>query len=252
MVEQEQKERFVSVCESIIRQGHAEMGIGTYSEKYMHLILKTFFCENPDCHEVGLGDFFADAMVGDTVFEIQTAGFYPLRKKLAYYLSRDDKKVVIVSPVVTKKRLIWVGPETGATASKGRNVTLPRAHMRVLRELYWLDGLLDFEKVTVRLVMLAVDEYKKLDGRGPDRKIKATKIERIPVELLDMVNIESASDVKRVFLPADLPTPFTAAEFSRRTGAKRLALSADLKVLERLGIIERTGKRGNAILYTVR
>lgn len=249
MVDQTQKTRFLAVCQQIIEQGHAEMGIGTYGEKYMHLILKHFFCEDTDFHEVGMGDFFADAMVEDTVYEIQTGGFYPLKKKLTYYLSREDKRVVIVSPVVVSKRLFWVDPVTGATNDRPRKVTLPRAHMRVLREMFWIGELLDFRKVTLRLVMLSVDEYKKLDGFGADKKRKASKIERIPRELLDIVDITSVEDVARVFLPEALPDPFTSADFSRLTGARKLALSADLKVLERLGVIERAGKRGNAILY---
>ena len=228
------------------------MGIGTYGEKYMHLILKRFFCADPDCHEVGIGDYFADAMVDDTIFEIQTGGFYPLKKKLAYYLTRDDKRVVIVCPVVVSKRLFWVDAVTGAVDGKPRRVTQSRAHMRVLRELFWLCDLLDFSKVTLRLVMLSVDEYKKLDGLGADKKRKASKIERIPRELLDMVDIADVDGIASTFLPEGLPESFTSADFSRLTGAKRLALSADLKVLETLGITERAGKRGRAVLYHIR
>lgn len=249
MVADEQKTRFLQVCEDVIEQGHAEMGIGTYGEKYMHLILKRFFCEDPDCHEVGIGDFFADAMVDDTIYEIQTGSFYPLKKKLTYYLTREDKRVVIVCPVVVSKRLFWVDPVTGAIDGKPRRVTQGRAHMRVLREIYWLAELLDFHRVTLRLVMLSVDEYKKLDGFGADKKKKASKIERIPRELLDIVDITDVDGVARTFLPEGLPEVFTAAEFSALTGAKRLALSADLKALEVLGIIGREGKRGRAVLY---
>lgn len=252
MIDRAQQARFLAVCESIIEQGHADMGIGTYSEKYMHLILKRFFCEDTDCHEVGIGEFFADAMVDDTIFEIQTAGFYPLKKKLTYYLSREDKRVIIVTPVVVRKRLLWVDPVTGAVVDRPRTVSLPRAHMRVLREMFWLCDLLDFRKVTLRLVMLAVDEYKKLDGYGADKKRKASRIERIPRELLDIVDITGSDDVARIFLPDGLPQPFTSANFSRLTGARRMALSADLRVLESLGIIEREGKRGRAILYRTR
>ena len=249
MLDEREKTRFLAVCERVIADGHASMGIGTYGEKYMHLILKHFFCEDSDCHEVGLGPFFADAMVDDTVYEIQTGGFYPLKKKLEYYMTREDKRVVIVTPVVTKKRLLWVDPETGAVSGRPRTTSVPRAHMRVLRELFWLSQILDFGKVTLRLVLLSADEYKKLDGYGADKKGRASKIDRIPRELFDVVDVTSARDVAEVFLPRDLPTPFTSTDFSARTGARRKAISTDLRTLENLGVIARTGKRGNAILY---
>ena len=111
-----------------------------------------------------------------------------------------------------------------------------RAPYRVLREMLWLRELLDFSRVTIRFVFLSVDEYKRLDGYGADKKRKASRIERIPGELLDMVDLTSAADVAAVFLPDGLPSPFTSADFSRLTGARRRALSADLSVLEHLGL----------------
>ena len=252
MVTDAQKARFAAVTEAVLSGERADMGIGTYGEKCMHLVLKHFFCEDTDCHEVGMGDFFADAVEGDTVYEIQTGGFYPLKKKLTHYLTREDKRVVIVAPVITHKRLFWIDPETGAAEGKPRRVTVSRAHYRVLREMLWLRGLWDFSRVTLRLVFLTVDEYKRLDGYGADKKRKASKIERIPGELLDILDIVDTDGVTALFLPHDLPSPFTSADFSRLTGAKRRALSADLAVLEHLGIIRRAGKRGNAILYEKR
>lgn len=251
MVERQAQEKFLRLCEDIVHAGHAEKGIGTYGEKYMHLILKHFFCPDPDWHEVGLGDFFADAVTGDEIYEIQTGGFYPLKKKLAYYLTRADKRVVVVCPVVAKKRLIWIDPETGATEESGRYTSYPRAQFRVLRELFWLSELDLFPHVRFRLVYLTVDEYRKLDGWGAARKNRATKLERIPVALQDMKDIASPRDVADVLLPSDLSTPFTSAVFSARTGLRGRGLSAALKTLERLGVIARNGKQGNAVLYEV-
>ena len=104
MLDEREKTRFLAVCERVIADGHASMGIGTYGEKYMHLILKHFFCEDPDCHEVGLGPFFADAMVGDTVYEIQTGGFYPLKKKLEYVFEILQVCYIFAKLIAKKRR----------------------------------------------------------------------------------------------------------------------------------------------------
>jgi hypothetical protein len=248
MIDQKEKEKFAAVCESVIAAGHTDMGIGSLGEKYMHRILKTFLCADTDCHEVGQGSFVADVVVEDTIYEIQTGGYYPLKKKLEYYLSEGDKRIIIVTPVIRKSRLIWVDPETGAT-KPGRLTTRPMAWTGILREIFYLCGQLDFHRVGFWFPVLAVDDYRKLDGYGKDRKIRATKIERIPRELLDMEEASEVADVARLFVPESLPERFFAKDFSALTGARRMGLSACLRALEALDIITRDGKQGNAIVY---
>ena len=250
MIDEGEKKKFQNACEQVIARGRAEMGIGSLGEKYMHLILKNFICENTDCHEVGQGRYFADVLVEDTVYEIQTGGYYPLKKKLQYYLSESEKRVVIVTPVVRRKRLIWVDPEDGSV-TEGRRATVPHAWIKILREMYWLCGELDFDRVSFWFPVVSVDEYRKRDGFGKDKKIKATKIEKIPRELLDIEEVTCAEDVARLFLPAELPERFTAAEFSRRTGARRLTLSSCIHALENLRVIEKDGKIGSAAAYKI-
>ena len=248
MIDQNDKKKFLDICERVIASGRAEMGIGSLGEKYMHLILKTFICEDTDCHEVGQGHYFADVLVEDTIYEIQTGGYYPLKKKLSYYLSEGDKQIVIVTPVVRRKRLIWVDPETGA-ATEGRYTTIPMAWTKILREMYWLSDLLDFDRVSFWFPVVAVDDYRKLDGYGRDKKIRATKIEKIPRELLDIEEANSVEDVARLFVPESLPKRFFAKDFSALTGTRRLAFSSCLHALERMGIIQKDGREGNAAVY---
>ena len=248
MIDQQEKKKFLDVCERVIASGRAEMGIGSLGEKYMHLILKNFICGDTDCHEVGQGSYFADVLVEDTVYEIQTGGYYPLKKKLSYYLAETDKRIVLVTPVIRRKRLIWVDPETGAT-SEGKYTTVRMAWTKILREMYWLGDLLDFDRLSFWFPVVSVDEYRKLDGYGRDKKTRATKIEKIPRELLDIEEVTSIEDVVRLFVPDTLPERFFAKDFSALTGTRRLALSSCLHALVAMGVIEKVEKEGNATVY---
>ena len=226
----------------------ADFGIGTYSEKTIHRVLKHFFCPDPDFHEVGLGTFVADAVADNTIYEIQSAGLFPLKKKLAYYLEHTDKQIKIVCPVLTAKRVIWVDPEDGSMSAP-RKSPVGHGKMRVLPELIYLLEYLNFERVSLLIVGLSADDYKLLDGKGADKKRGASRIERLPRELTYIETLASKEDVAAFFLPEKLPTDFTAADFSRLTNLRRRTLSAALKVLAHLKIIEIVGKQKKAVCY---
>ena len=112
MITCEEKEKFQNICQQVMSSDHTEAGIGTYKEKTLHSVLKSFMCDDRDMHEVGIGDFVADALVGDTLIEVQTGGFYPLKKKLAYYLTKTGKNIRLVCPMAVQKRVIWISPES--------------------------------------------------------------------------------------------------------------------------------------------
>lgn len=248
MVSTEEKQKFEKICLELKTAARADFGIGTYSEKTIHRALKHFFCPDTDFHEVGLGSFVADALVGNTIYEIQCAGLFPLKKKLAYYLDHTDKQIKIVCPVLTAKRVIWVDPADGSMSAP-RKSPVGHGKMRVLPELIYLLEHLKFERVSLLIVGLSADDYKLLDGKGNDKKRGATRMERIPGELVYMETLSSKEDIASFFLPEDLPKEFVAADFSRLTNLRRRTLSAALKALCYLEIIEIIGKQKKAICY---
>ncbi|MBO4980185.1 MAG: hypothetical protein J6D16_07240 [Clostridia bacterium] len=248
MVNSEEKQKFEKICLAIQNTESGTLGIGTLGEKTLHRVLKTYLCPDSDYHEVGIGPFVADALEENTLYEIQSAGLFPLKKKLAYYLANTDKKVQIVCPILTAKRLIWVDPESG-TLSESRKVPVGHGKMRVLPEMIYLLEHLDFDRVCFLIVGLTADDYKLLDGKGTDKKHGATRLERIPRELVYLRTLSSREDIADFFLPEALPTEFTSAEFSRLTNLRRRTLSAALKVLLHLNILEIAGKQKKAIYY---
>lgn len=248
MASTEEKQKFEKICSEIQNTTRADFGIGTYSEKTIHRVLKTFFCPDTDFHEVGIGSFVADALVGNTLYEIQSAGLFPLKKKLAYYLEHTDKQIKVVCPILTAKRVIWVNPESGEMSAP-RKSPVGHGKMRVLPELIYLLDHLNFERVSFLIVGLVADDYKSLDGKGDDKKRGASRIERLPRELTYIETLSSKEDIASFFLPEKLPQEFTAAEFSRLTNLRRRTLSAALKVLLHLQIIEIIGKQKNAFCY---
>lgn len=241
-----EKERFEKICEDTLTADRAH-GIGTLGEKTLHRVLKRFFCDAECVHEVKIGSFVADAVKGGVIYEIQTGGFFPLKKKLLYYSENTDYSIRIVCPVVKKKSLIWVDPESGEmSAPRYTNAGLGK--WKYLAEMIYLLPIFDFSRTSLLFAELVVEDYKLLDGYGKDKKIRASRYERLPRELLGLYEITTREEFAEHFLP-ELPTPFSSAEFSGKTGLRRRSLSAAIKVLLTMGIIRIAGKEKNKILY---
>lgn len=251
MVSEEENARFVKLCQELPKPLPGYMGIGTRSEKTLHRVLKHYLCPDTNLHEVAIGGCVADAVIENTIYEIQCAGLFPLKKKLAAYLAKTDKQIVLVCPFVTSKRLIWIDPESGE-ASEPRRTAVGYGKMRILPELIYLLEYLDFSRLSIMPIGLSVDDYRLRDGYGKDQKKRATKAERLPRTLCSIDSLRNKQEIAAYFLPKDLPARFTAADFSKLTHLRRRALSAALKVLISLEAIEAESKEKNRIYYKLR
>ena len=223
-------------------------GIGTLGERTLHAALK--YCFEPDArfHERPLAGFVADIARPDGVIEIQTGGFYPLRKKLSAFLARGP--VTVVHPLALQKRLIWVDAASGELSAP-RKSSRPARLWDVLPEVFWLRDFLPEPGFRVCLVLLAIDEYRLKDGRGPDGKCGGTRFERLPTAFLGQVTLSEPADYARL-LPPQLPPAFTAAQFAAAARLRGRRASAALRVLQDCGVLLRTGeKEGRALLYFV-
>ena len=109
--------RFEQICAAVVSENRRDGGIGTLGEKSIHAVLKYYFDENPDTHEQSVGDSVADIVGADGVIEIQTRMFQRLNRKLDALLPVCP--VTVVYPVVRRKRLIWIDPQTGEALHVG-------------------------------------------------------------------------------------------------------------------------------------
>ena len=78
---------------------HASSGIGTLSEKKMHSVIKYFIEPDASKHESRVGNSIVDVKNESGVFEVQTASFNVLRKKLPSLLISNCVTVVQVDAV---------------------------------------------------------------------------------------------------------------------------------------------------------
>lgn len=230
----------------LVREGGDRVGgIGILGEKTLHATLKLWLDDDRTHHEVPLPQGgVADIFDGERVTEIQTANFSAFRKKLEKLL--DTYPVTVVHPLVRVKWVSWIHPETGEI-SKPRRSGRKGSFTDAGKQLIYILPLLSHPNLTIRLVLLDVEEQRLLDGWGNGGKRGSHRAERLPLALGEQVTLREAADYAAL-LPPDLPKTFTAAQFGKAARLQGRNLQGTLKVLLSVGVLRRE-KDGRGYQY---
>ena len=240
--------RFARLCEESARERHTkgEAGIGTLQEKRLHAVIKRFLHEDTAYHEVTLegSRFVSDLRIGKEAFEVQTGAFYPMKKKIAYYLEQTDCSVTVVHPVSVTKWTCRMDGETGGFSPR-RRVGGERPET-VLAELYAFLPYLGNPRLRVHLLLLETQDFRLPEGRG--RRSATRRFERVPLALLGEMELYAPEDF-RVFLPPELPAVFTVKELSRHTGLLGRDAYSAARTLQALGLVTTGEPNGRAMTF---
>ncbi len=225
---------------------HISKGVGTLSEKYLHALLKNFYEPNNTYHEVKVDRFTADICRGNEIIEIQTRQLNRLREKLEAYMLLGYK-VKVVYPIPRNRWLLWVDNETGVT-TKRRKSPVVGSFLSAFFELYKIKYFLDWDNLTVELLLFDAEEYRNLDGYGKSKKYRSTRLEMMPLEFVDSLTLSSPKDYL-VFLSESLPPIFKSSDFAKLNKTDLSYANTVLNVLTYLGVITKCGKDKQSFLY---
>ena len=242
---EEEADRFEAAREKIIGKDRERAGIGTLSEKTVHAVLKHYYAPDESLHERAVAGCVADIFDGERIVEIQTRSFDKMRTKLERFLPLYP--VTIVYPIPYKKLVYWVDEETGEI-SGGRKSPLTGSPYLAFRELYKIKSYLKDPKLSIRLVLLNMEEYKLLNGWSHDRKRGASRFDRIPLSIEEEVELTCPQDYMQL-VPYGMEEPFTSAQFGKAAHIRKETAGVVCHILNELSVLERTGKKGNAYLY---
>lgn len=246
LVSEYNRQQFRNLCDEVVSGIRTENGVGTLQEKTIHAVLKNYYEPDVTKQEQKVAGFVADIFTGQEIIEIQTRGFYKLRRKLEAFLPLYP--VTIVYPVTHLKWLRWVNQETGEV-SKPRKSPKVGAAFSIFPELYRLKMFLPNESLKFHIVLLDVEEYRLLNGWSKDKKKGSTRNDGIPIELHEIVTLETLSDFAHL-LPADLPNEFTSTDLKQTLRCNKAIAGVMLNILAHIGVIQKTGKKGNSIVYS--
>lgn len=221
--------------------------IGTLSEKSIHSVIKDYICSDKSKQEVKVDNFIADIKIDNKIYEIQTQNFKKLINKIDHYLNKDIE-VIIVYPLVKTKYINWIDKNTGDIVER-RKTPHKGVIQDIFKELYWIIDYIGNKGFSLWIVEINAEEYKYLDGYGANCKRRATKIDKVPTEVLNIIKIQTIEDLNK-FIPKTLPEKFNSKDFLKHTKANKKWLGSGLKLLREKGIITVVGKQGNSYIYS--
>lgn len=225
-----------------------KVSIGTISEKSIHRVLKNYLENDTSKHEVSIGGYIADICNGNTITEIQTRGFDKLRGKIAKY-SELGYSIRIVYPVNLIKYINWIDPITHEVVER-RKSPIRVSISDIFNELYKIREYLKDDKISFLVIALETEEYKYLDGYGPNRKNHATKIDKIPASVLQKIEFSINGGYEQ-FLPNTLNIEFDSQDYAKQAHCNIKTARTTLLILTELGIIARLGKKNRRYIYKI-
>ena len=242
------KEKFERAKEKVIGLQRARNGIGTLKEKTVHAVLKNYYEEDTDKQEIPIDTFVADIYNGRDIIEIQTAQFNRMREKLSSFLPAYE--VTIVHPIPRFKYLVWIDKETGEYSPKRKSPITGNPYF-IFPELYKVKPYLLHDNLHIKVVMMDMEELR-FENKSPKRRRKsAGKYDRLPLEMVEEIAIDQREDYMQ-FVPYSLGNEFTSNDFAGEAHIHRSLAQVTLNILHYVETVEKTGKRGNSILYRVK
>ncbi|HAL73930.1 MAG TPA: hypothetical protein DCM45_02410 [Clostridiales bacterium] len=221
--------------------------MGTLGEKPLHAVVKHYLAVDPAWHEQKIGRHVVDIYTGERIIEIQTRHFNKMRAKLTALLPQFP--VTIVYPMPARKWLIWLDPESGEL-SKPRLSPRRGRFNDVFFELYRIKPFLNDPNLSIHILQIDLEEYRRLNGWSHDRKKGAWRNDRLPLSLEAELLISHPADYCQL-LPAGLPESFTSADLAKAAQMSDRRAQTAINVLMSLGVVKICGKDGRRRLYVL-
>ena len=239
--------RLESIRDDVFKSVHGQMGIGTLKEKTVHMVLKKYYEDDIDYHEVAIDKYVADICRDNNIIEIQTGNFNKMRDKLEVFLK--DYSVTIVYPIPCQKWLNWLDKDSLEVKSRRKSPKKGTPY-QAFYELYKIKNYLKHPNLHLKIVMLDVEEYRLLNGWSEDKKRGSVRYDRIPLRIDQEIDIDDIKDYMQL-IPYDLPEEFLAKDYAKVAKLTPRKASAALNILSYLNLIQKIGKKRNAFVYQV-
>jgi hypothetical protein len=219
--------------------------IGTYREGHLHASLKERYVRPGDGMEVSVGGYVVDILHGDLIIEIQTGNFSAIAPKIRALVSSHT--VRLVHPVARER---WIVKQH-ADGTISRRKSPRHGHVvDVFAELVSFPELITHRNFQLDVVLTNEEEVRAFEGRRRWRRRGWARVERRLLDVTETVSLRNAADFMAI-VPPNLPVEFLTSDIASACARPRRLGQQIAYCLRASGLIQQTGRSGNAIRYSV-
>lgn len=217
--------------------------IGLLSEHTLHRVIKFYLSLDESFHEIKTSNKFADVLIDNHIYEVQTKNFNLLRSKLEVLLK--DYKVSVIFPIFLNA-VNYEFNDKGELI-KERKSTRHDTFFKIFPELYKIKSYLNHPNLDFIVFSFDIKEIRNQTKVTYKSRKGYERENQIPVKLNDIVN-NLFERIKQL----NIEDGFTSKDFRKITKLTLSKTQTTLNVLTYLNIVERIGKKQNAFLYKIK
>ena len=221
--------------------------IGLLQEHTLHRVLKFYLSDDEHNHEIKIGRMYADVVLDNHIYEIQTKSFNVMRNKLSKFL--ETHHVTICYPLAVNK-VIYLTNDYGELVSTKKS---PKhaSPLEIMVELYKIKDYLLNNNLHFKIFMLDMDEFRSVKEKTWKSRKGFIRTNQVPRKINYIYEINQPNDFKKLLDIYKLPEVFTSKVFSKATHMTIKKGTVALNVLTHLNVVERIGKEKNSYLYKI-
>jgi len=221
--------------------------IGTKNESELHRSLKFHYSGYDGTTEAVIGGYICDVQTSSgEIIEVQIGSFGPLKQKVKFLI--ENGKVRIIHPIVVEK-YIELYDKDGKLIHRRKS---PRSGgvWDLFKALVYAPELPLLPRLTVELAFVDIVEKRIDDGFGSWRRKGISIAGRSLGACRQSLVLKKPRDYY-IFIPFKRKEPFTVRNLALAAGISASIARKTVYVLLRMGLLEKAGKQGNAIVYSI-
>lgn len=216
-------------------------------ETSLHRQLKELYADDSSRLEVTLGDYRIDVVTDGLLVEIQHGSLAAIRDKVRKLLKKH--RLLIVKPIVAKKRLIKQAAKGGKIIS--RRMSPKRGSvLNLFDELVYFTRVFPHKNLTLEVPLVEIEEWR-YPGHGRRRRHREND-QIVEDQKLICVNriykFRNCQDLARL-IPDRLPSPFHTGHLAEALDTERGIAQRVAYCLRNMGTTTLVGKQRNSLMY---
>ncbi len=225
--------------------------IGTLAEKSLHASLKAHYTLPGDALECDLDGYVIDILRQSAdgsyhCIEIQTRNLANMKAKLLVLL--EHYPIRVVYPIAQERHIVRI--DTDGVIKSRRKSPKHGTVFDLFPELVSFPANVCHPNFSLEVLLIHEEELWLDDGKGSWRRQRWSIYDRRLIEIVKAIPLTTPTDFAAL-LPTELPAVFDSGELAHAIHQPRYIAQKMAYCLREMGVLQITGKRRNALLYSI-